>query len=306
MIFLAVLAVATAAAGVILRSNTRAIARCGMAVAFVVAGIAHLANPTPFEQHLPSWVPGAAALVLATGVVEIALGLALALAPGRPSSAARRTSGWLTAAYLVAIFPANVYVAVAAVDVDGQPGGFYPWLRLPFQALFVAWVLWSTADSRNTGGATGHIDLPTLRLRWAPGPGQDAGRTDTSGPVAMASRLELRRLRDVPAFLAAALRLRRSFRRTPGAVALALGAAPFKRTFWTVSVWEDHAALRAYAGDQLHIDTMRRFRPAMAGSTFVDWPVAAMSRPTWHDAAQRLAASIATEVDGAQVCASPS
>jgi uncharacterized membrane protein len=48
----------------------------------------------------------------------------------------------------VAVFPANVYVAVADVAVDGQPGGWYPWLRLPFQALFIGWVLWSTAAPR--------------------------------------------------------------------------------------------------------------------------------------------------------------
>ncbi len=56
----------------------------------------------------------------------------------------RRRAGLSLAAYLVAVFPANVYVAVAGVDVDGQPGGWYPWLRLPLQALFVAWALWST------------------------------------------------------------------------------------------------------------------------------------------------------------------
>ena len=43
------------------------------------------------------------------------------------------------------VFPANVYVAIAGLDVDGQPGGIYPWLRLPFQALFIAWALWSIA-----------------------------------------------------------------------------------------------------------------------------------------------------------------
>jgi uncharacterized membrane protein len=52
------------------------------------------------------------------------------------------------AAYLVAVFPSNVYVAIAAVEVDGQPGGWYPWFRLPLQVLFVAWALWSTGWHR--------------------------------------------------------------------------------------------------------------------------------------------------------------
>ncbi len=73
----------------------------------VVAGISHWLNPVPFLQHLPPWVPAAEALILATGVLEVLLGLALL-----PES--------MSTAY---------------------PGGWYPWLRLPFQILFVAWTL---------------------------------------------------------------------------------------------------------------------------------------------------------------------
>ena len=140
MIFLLVLAIATTGAFVVVRA-LRTAARWGLGIAMVVAGVAHLANPTPFEQHLPEWVPAAGALVAATGIIEIALGIGLAVVRSR-----RRLLGMATAAYLAAVFPANVYVAVAGVDVAGQPGGLYPWLRLPFQALFIAWALWSTAE----------------------------------------------------------------------------------------------------------------------------------------------------------------
>ena len=153
MIFLLILAIATAAALLALRGREpRTAARWGLAIALVVAGLAHLANPTPFEQHLPEWVPGPGVLVAATGVVEIALGLGLALVRNR-----RRLVGLATAAYLAAVFPANVYVAVAGIDVDGQPGGIYPWLRLPFQALFIAWALWSTAGPSTATDQT-HLD----------------------------------------------------------------------------------------------------------------------------------------------------
>ena len=142
MIFLLILAIATAAALLALRGREpRTAARWGLGIALVVAGLAHLANPTPFEQHLPDWVPGPSALVAATGIMEIALGIGLALVRSR-----RRLVGLATAAYLAAVFPANVYVAVAGIDVDGQPGGIYPWLRLPLQGLFIAWALWSTAE----------------------------------------------------------------------------------------------------------------------------------------------------------------
>ena len=148
MIFLAVLAVATLVAGgwrhKAHRARRRDAARTGMAIAMVVAGVTHWFNPTPFVQHLPPWVPMAEPLIYATGVLEVGLGVALGL-----PQPWRRVAGRALAAYLLAVFPSNVYVAVANVAVDGQPGGWYPWARLPLQALFVAWALWSTRDERS-------------------------------------------------------------------------------------------------------------------------------------------------------------
>jgi uncharacterized membrane protein len=143
VIFLLALVVATLLAAALPtrfgpRSARRA-ARLGMAAAMVFAGAAHWFMPTPFVQHLPSWVPAAEILILLTGGIEVALGVALLT-----RQPWRRFAGLALAAYLVAVFPSNVYVAIAAVDVEGQPGGWYPWARLPFQVLFVAWALWST------------------------------------------------------------------------------------------------------------------------------------------------------------------
>ncbi|HYZ08222.1 MAG TPA: hypothetical protein VE709_06435 [Pseudonocardiaceae bacterium] len=122
--------------------------RWGLAVLLVVAGSAHLLNPLPFLQHLPPVVPGRALLVAATGVIEIGLGAAL-LGP----ATWRRAVGRVVAVYFVAIFPANVYVAVAGVDVDGLPDGHYPWLRLPLQIVLIVWALWcTTADERMQRG----------------------------------------------------------------------------------------------------------------------------------------------------------
>ena len=131
------------------RRSLRDAARVAMALAFVVAGASHLLMPTPFVQHLPTWVPQRHALIYLTGLVEIAGGLGLLTA--QPW---RRSVAVLVALYLVAVFPSNVYVAVADVAVDGQPGGPYPWLRLPFQLLFIGWVLWSTPALPRTRRAT--------------------------------------------------------------------------------------------------------------------------------------------------------
>jgi len=74
----------------------------------------------------------------------------------------RRLAGFALAGYLLAVFPANIYVAVADVEVDGQPGGAYSWLRLPLQAVFIVWAIWCTQDH-----ATSSLSVGTPSLRRA-------------------------------------------------------------------------------------------------------------------------------------------
>ncbi len=145
MIFLLALALATAACAAVAgcrgRFSPREAARLGMAIALAFAGASHLFLAAPFIQHLPPSVRLRAEIVLFSGLVEIALAVALLLP--HPT---RRRVGAVLALYFVAVFPGNVYVAVFDVDVDGQPGGLYPWVRLPLQLLFIAWALWSTRE----------------------------------------------------------------------------------------------------------------------------------------------------------------
>ena len=143
MLFLSVLLAALAVSLVVParggRRPLRDAARVAMAAALIVAGGSHFANPDPFVQHLPDWVPTRDGLVAVTGFLEVLGGVALA-GPRRY----RRPAAAALALYFVAVFPANVHVAVAGVAVDGQPGGAYPWLRLLVQPLFVSWALVST------------------------------------------------------------------------------------------------------------------------------------------------------------------
>jgi uncharacterized membrane protein len=113
--------------------------RIALALGMVVAGVSHLIAPTPFLQYLPEWLPLRSATVFVSGLVEIALGTALLV-----STRWRLAIGWALAAYLVAVFPGNIYAAVASLDVQGQPDGIYVWLRLLLQPLFVWLALWST------------------------------------------------------------------------------------------------------------------------------------------------------------------
>jgi uncharacterized membrane protein len=146
MIFLVALVLATLISAALparfgARSSRRA-ARLGMAAAMVFAGAAHWFMPEPFVQHLPSWVPAPETLVLVSGGIEIALGGALLT-----RQPWRRVAGLAPAAYLVAVFPANVYVAASGVQIEGLPGASHPWLRLPFQFVYIAWTFWAVPGS---------------------------------------------------------------------------------------------------------------------------------------------------------------
>ena len=55
----------------------------------------------------------------------------------------RREIAIALAAYLVAVFPANVYVAATGVRIEGLPGASHPWLRLPLQGVYIAWTFWA-------------------------------------------------------------------------------------------------------------------------------------------------------------------
>jgi hypothetical protein len=69
---------------------------------------------------------------------------------------------------------------------------------------------------------------------------------------------------------------------------VSLIARPGRRTFWTLSAWQDQAALRAATGHQPHRQIIQRFRPRMAGSGFVTWTARATSLPIpWEEALRR-------------------
>ena len=109
--------------------------RWSFAAFFTAAGVAHFLFPTPFVAHLPPVVPGREPIVYATGLAEIALAAALLIV--RPPK--RRVVALLIAAYLVVVFPGNLYVAIAQVPV--YPSPWMSWARLPLQPLFILWVL---------------------------------------------------------------------------------------------------------------------------------------------------------------------
>jgi len=87
-------------------------------------------------------VPMRAELVALTGAAEIVLAVGL-VGPRRW----RRPVGLAVAAYLVLVFPANLYAAVSQVPIEGVPNGWIRWARLPLQIPLIAAALWSTRRS---------------------------------------------------------------------------------------------------------------------------------------------------------------
>jgi uncharacterized membrane protein len=100
---------------------------------FVLAGVLHFTHTKFYVTIMPDYVPAHHELVYASGVAEIAGGLGL-MAP-----ATRKPAGWWLIATLIAVFPANVHMALHPERFKQMPrAGLYA--RLPVQGLFLAWV----------------------------------------------------------------------------------------------------------------------------------------------------------------------
>ena len=112
-----------------------------LGVALAYAGIGHLTtNRTEFQAQVPTILKSIADfVVLASGVVEIVLGLSLIFLWRY-----RVAVGWVVAAFFVAIFPGNISQYVNQVDAFGLDSDRARFIRLFFQPLLVIWALWST------------------------------------------------------------------------------------------------------------------------------------------------------------------
>jgi len=102
---------------------------------FAAAGANHFLSPGWYLKAMPPALPYPRALVYLSGLLEMALGLALL------SPKLERKAGWGLAALLLAVFPANVSMALRPEDFPAiRP--WLLWLRLPFQFVLIALVLW--------------------------------------------------------------------------------------------------------------------------------------------------------------------
>lgn len=123
----------------------RTVGRWLLGLFLSAAGIAHLSvQRSEFQAQVPEWFPiDADLVVVVSGLVEIALGLALLFL-----SRYRTLVGWAVAVFFVIIFPGNIAQYVEGNDAFGLDSDRERLIRLLFQPVLVAWALWSTGAWR--------------------------------------------------------------------------------------------------------------------------------------------------------------
>lgn len=116
-----------------MKHPVRSISRWLLGAFFIIAGLNHFRMPEVYVSMMPPYLPAPHLLNSLSGIAEILGGIGVLMQP------VRKMAAWGLIALLVAVFPANLHVAL-----HGWPGmNLAPWVlwaRLPFQVLFILWV----------------------------------------------------------------------------------------------------------------------------------------------------------------------
>jgi uncharacterized membrane protein len=111
----------------------------------VLAGLNHFIDAAFYLKIMPPYLPWHLPLVYLSGLFEIILGLMLLAAKFT------RAAAWVLIALLVAVFPANIHMAVNH-DLFPEYSVAALWLRLPLQFVFAAWTYLYTLPVARRGG----------------------------------------------------------------------------------------------------------------------------------------------------------
>lgn len=101
---------------------------------FIAAGALHFRNPQMYESIIPPFIPAHRELVLVSGFFEMLGGIGAML----PQT--RKSAGWGLIALLVAVFPANIYMAVDTEKFGKLAPSWALYARLPLQGLLIWWI----------------------------------------------------------------------------------------------------------------------------------------------------------------------
>ena len=115
----------------------KSLTKAAFALLFVTAGVNHFVDPAFYVSIMPTYLPWHYALVIISGIVEVALGIGLLI----PKTS--RYAAWGLILLLIAIFPANIHMVTHAELYPTIPV-IALWLRLPLQGLLILWGYWYT------------------------------------------------------------------------------------------------------------------------------------------------------------------
>lgn len=110
-----------------------------LAAFFIFAGVNHFRNPELYMRIMPPYLPWPSALHLIAGGFEVVLGVMLLI----PRS--QRLAAWGLIALLLAVYPANIHMAVNPHLYPDLPRVLL-WIRLPLQVVLIAWAWWFTKN----------------------------------------------------------------------------------------------------------------------------------------------------------------
>jgi len=114
-----------------------------LAVFFVVAGVGHFVSPETYLPLMPPYLPWHLALIYISGAAEVAGGVGLCVPK------LRRAAGWGLIALLFAVFPANIHMLNNGLALgETIVPQWVLWMRLPLQAVLMAWIWWAAIAGR--------------------------------------------------------------------------------------------------------------------------------------------------------------
>jgi len=128
------------------RAQAKELLRWVYGALFALAGANHFMHTDFYLSIMPPYLPSHLALVYASGVCEIALGIALLF------RSTQRIAAWGMIALIVAVTPANLHMAVhAELYPRFSPAAL--WIRLLLQVVLIAWAYWYTRPIKSRGNA---------------------------------------------------------------------------------------------------------------------------------------------------------
>lgn len=118
------------------------------AVSLIIVGITHFLKPEQYARIVPPPFPPFVSVYL-SGIFEILGGIGILI------PLVSVTAAWCLIALFIGVFPANIYMTLHNIQIDGIPHnqGLY-WLRLPLQAALIAWAYWYTREPELQPGAS--------------------------------------------------------------------------------------------------------------------------------------------------------